>query len=47
MKKLTIIFGGSINFYEDRMRLFKNVKKKIGWNFKKLNKERLIGYIGY
>lgn len=39
MKKLTIIFGGSVTFYDAHMDIFNVVGEKTGWKFKKIAKD--------
>jgi len=43
--KLTIIIGGSIDFYHNYMNLFKLVEKKEGWAFRRINFERFVARV--
>jgi hypothetical protein len=40
MKKLTVILGGSVDFYQKHMNLLRLVEKKTRWKIKKINFER-------
>lgn len=45
VKKLTIIFGGGVDFYHKQLNVFNIIEKVNGWKFKRIAPEKLIANV--